>query len=146
MTEVNRMEKPWGKGRLVWGRDATANDSDKTVITVGTGKVINLLGVTAILACTATVGTRYLWVEISNETPAVVWQAKNITALTASQTGTYVVAAAAGIGTSATAGWNILPNPTMLLAGYTVRVYDSAAIDAAADDLTVYWTYIEYDV
>jgi hypothetical protein len=30
-----------------------------------------------------------------------------------------------------------LPNPCILPSGYKVRVYDSAAIDAAADDMTV---------
>ncbi len=33
-----------------------------------------------------------------------------------------------------------------LMEGYTVRIYDISAIDAAADDLYTYIEYIEYDV
>lgn len=149
-------EYPWGKGTPTWVRDATANDSDKS-FTVPTGKLWCLKAIEACLTCTATVGNRVLSAVITNGVNQIhsLWQSASITA---SQVG--VVYGATSLGTPSTtasrkptlAGGdsvNVAINdslPDMVLpAGYVIRVYDSAAIDPAADDLIVVLHYVEYD-
>jgi predicted Zn-dependent protease len=39
-----------------------------------------------------------------------------------------------------------LPVPFIVPEGFDVRVYDSAAIDAAADDMVVHISGVEYDI
>jgi len=136
--------------------DATANDSDKT-FTVPTGKIWELYGIYVLLVTTATVGTRTLRVVIRDTTPAVV---QTFGSASCGNSSNLQVTHRPGIGYSVTAGQcevridtlaapsNVyqtsLP-PTLLPAGYSVRIYDSAAIDAAADDMTVVLEYVEYD-
>lgn len=134
---------PWGKGTPKWTRDATANDSDKTILTVPTGKYVVLNHLYATLATTATVGNRLVKLVVTDGTNDVcVVTAANVQA--ASLTWAYNWLKG-GVGeASSLTELQCLPE-LILLAGYTVRVYDSAAIDAAADDLTVVLHYVEYD-
>jgi len=145
-------EYPWGKGTPVWERDATANDSDKS-FTVPTGKVRRYLTIAAQLVCTATVGNRSLRVNITNGTD-LVYQFMHSGNITASQNGALYIESPGSTGTQirygpGTATPSVGKQETMpeliLPAGYVIRVYDSGAIDAAADDLTVVLHYVEYD-
>lgn len=148
MTEM--VVKPGGTP--TWTRDAALNDSDKS-FAVGTAKCRELRYVRAVLVATATVGNRILSVEINDGTN-VLWQKWIGTNITASQTGVFEIIF--GSNSDEFAGDVTIPanNVTRLAAGpacclpsgYAVRVYDTAAIDAAADDLTVVLHYIEYDV
>ena len=146
---------PWGKGTPTWVRDATANDSDKS-FTVPTGKVWDLLYIVAQLSTTATVGNRALIVKISNGADSVFIPLQTAV-IAASQVGinrvyfnapqaTSTIAmvlldasAVSNVGLTNGVGRVILP------AGYVINVKDNAAIDAAADDLTVVLHYVEYD-
>lgn len=147
-------EYPWGKGTPKTGYDATTNDSDKTVLTCGAGKIIKLSHVEAMLVTTATVGNRALGVLIYNASNQII--AGVVTAsIAASQIGTAMVGTCVATSTTATrlfgtAAVNIsafgpIPEPMILTAGMYVRVWDMAAIDPAQDDLTVAWSYVEYD-
>ncbi len=139
---------PWGKGRIVWTRDATTNDSDKS-FTVPAGNVWDLRGIYIDITSTATVGNRRPVVDITDGTN-VLFTPYSTTNETATQRGVIVFGfdsvtddyAVSGPGNVNT---NIGYPPCLLPAGYVVRVYDVNAIDAAADDLTVVLHYIEYD-
>lgn len=115
-----------------------ANDSDKTItVPASTEWLVNSIYVA--LTSTATVGNRQLVVlytdgsdNVLAEVRAGVVQAASLTYLytfglgmmdlTAARDTTYVAC----------------PLPAVVLpAGYKVRVYDSKAVDAAADDMTV---------
>jgi len=147
---------PWGKGTPTWVRDATANDSDKS-FTVPAGKMWVLLSIHAEIVCTATAGNRSLaavvhngtanqWVLLFGATTAI---AANLSGglraqrgLTASTTAFSRIAGSinnVSVAVNSTMPDNVLPE------GYVVHVWDTAAIDAAADDLTVLINYIEYD-
>lgn len=146
-------EYPWGKGTPTWTRDATANDSDKS-FTVPAGKVWNLLAVTAELAATATVGSRVLRAYLKDSSADYLAACASVT-ITANQIGTMFWEY--GFGSTSTTirrgPNNGSPNvtisqnlhPCILPAGYSVRVIDTAAIVAAADDMVVVLHYVEYD-
>lgn len=147
---------PWSPGTPKWLRDATANDSDKS-FTVPAGKAWKLNSIEAALVCTATVGTRLCGGEIFDASGNAIARSSYV-APTASQSG--ILRWVAG-GVSNTTGWrtligangtdanaavrDTLPDTVILTAGFVVRVRDYAAIDAAADDLTVVMHYVEYD-
>lgn len=141
-------------GTMKWARDAATNDSDKT-FTVPTGKMWALIYVVGELTCTATVGGRALQIHVTYDGTNFAWKSGG-TALTASQSGNNVLVCNNGSGSNTTAVSRITAAainastmaeaPTMYLpAGATIRVWDTAAIDAAADDLTVVLHYIEYE-
>ena len=150
-------EYPWGKGTPKWTYDATANDSDKS-FTVPTGKIWKILSLEACLKATATVGNRVLQISISDGTNAI-YRFQNSTNITASQQGTVYMAANVTPGAVTKRGLEgaepgvaqntavAVPSPDdmYLLAGYVVRVYDTAAVDASEDDLTVVLHYVESD-
>jgi len=133
-------------GTPKWVRDATANDSDKSW-TVPAGKVWNLKYVWGNLVTTATVGSRIFGIRIYQSGTDQLWRSNDAT-IAASQSG-HAILADGVFSTSYTLGNNggvINPLPDMMLTeGMIIRVLDSAAIDAAADDLTVVLHYIEYD-
>ena len=134
----------WGRGTPTWQFDNTANDSDRTY-TVPAGKIWYMLAVWARLAATATVGNRYLSVDISpNGTNPI--RAGQTAAITASTTNTILVSFT-GMGDDFTIAAGVGQNamPMVLTAGATVRIWDSAAVDANQDDLQEYVHYIEYD-
>jgi hypothetical protein len=148
---------PWGKGRIVWTRDATANDSDKS-FTVPTGKIWELFAVEASIITTANAGNRSLRLTITDGTNLLLIP-RYSASIAASKRGfarwhsdygyahtdaaTYTLNDGGAAADVAVHDW--LPTKCYLPAGYVVRVYDSNAVDAAADDLTVVLHYIEYD-
>jgi len=121
---------------IVQQADALLNDSDKT-FTVPASKEWRLQMLAVKLITTATVGNRQLKVEIGDGTN-LLWS-KNFGAVqAASLTRNYFGAADLPNDAAFDADGNIRLQlyQWVLPAGYTVRVYDSAAIDAAADDMT----------
>lgn len=148
-------DRPWGKGTPTWTRDATTNDSSKDFV-VPAGKMWNLKMILAQITATATVGNRVLQMWVFNTVPEAVYKSESSASITASTTGAlrlYREAAAAdttvrpridGAADPTSETNDILPD-MLIPAGYSVRIADSAAIDAAADDLIVVLHYVEYD-
>lgn len=119
--------------------DATANDSDKT-FTVPAAKQWEIMFVTARLVTTATVGNRLLRMEIGDGTN-LFWFKNWGAVQAASVTRDYYAGAGLPDDSAFDAGGRIRmlhePRGIVLPAGWTVRILDSAAVDAAADDMTV---------
>lgn len=145
-------------GSLTWVRDATTNDSDKT-FTVPANKIWEIKSVEATIIASATVGNRLLQIQINNDSPAILVGGKITGNISASVAGGIYAAQCATEGTVARGridggsyGNNAvqsvynLPVGMRLTAGMSIRVWDTAAIDAAADDMTVVLHYEELDV
>jgi len=123
---------------IVQQADAALNDSDKT-LTVPAGKAWGLRSVYAKLISTATVGNRQLDVLVTDGSDNIIAKFVAGAVQAAGLTREYIFAPqhpqeaafTGGLMLRALAGELVLP------AGYKIRVYDSAVIDAAADDLTL---------
>lgn len=117
--------------------DVAEDDSDK-IVTVPDGERWELLGVYANLTTTATVGDRQVEIQIATAIGVLIRLVFG--EVQAASVSDKLYAAALGLTTEAhVAGEMIfvrLPY-VQLVAGDTVRVFDSAAVDAAADDLIV---------
>jgi len=132
-------------GIPVYTRDATANDSDKS-FTVPANKRWRVTNIYVNYVATATVGNRQIRPDYQNSTPnTVVQHAFNGANVTAGTTlngnwsiGMPVVHSATSSAQSLADAW--------LPAGYIVRVFDTNAVDAAADDMIVVLFYEEQDV
>ena len=143
-TNLNNWLRPNRSGQFVQIDDAAANDSDKT-ITVTAGKVWHVLYAFASLASTATVGNRQIQMDVGDGTN-VIGQSSALNVQVASLTENYHWRPDRNTATEDVATEHYMPLPSdWLPAGYTMRFYDSAAIDAAADDLTVRIIALEYD-
>lgn len=127
---------PWEN--LSLQADAVANDSDKTFI-VPTGQQWRLKSLYAQLVSTANAGNRQMDVLVTDgdDNPVAKFVAGAVQA--ESLTREYLFAPQQPQETGFTNGLMLraLAGDLVLPAGYKIRVYDSAAIDAAADDLTV---------
>ena len=146
-------EYPWGKGTPLNYYDYGLNDSDKT-ITVPAGKVYDVKYIEAALTATATVGNRILTVLIGDGTNTIY--AVRTGSVAASAVGLIALQPGTSYSTtnkrtpsnganSTVAVRDCLPQPLLLPAGYTIRVYDVAAIDAAADDMEIVILGVVYD-
>ena len=115
--------------------DATANDSSKDFTPT---KRMRIQSVLVVLVATSTVGNRQMTLEILDGSD-LVYSAKAGAVQAASATVTYNFAEGNSRETTAVDGVLDVPLPTNLNVSpdYIVRVRDSAAIDAAADDMTV---------
>lgn len=121
---------------IVQKSDVVLNDSDKT-LTVTTGYQWVLHSIYAKLISTATAGNRQVDVLLTDGSDNIVTKYVAGAVQTASLTREYIFAPlhpqetafTNGIMLRALAGYIILPE------GYKIRIYDSAAIAAAADDL-----------
>lgn len=134
----------YGGGQVRQIADTAANDSDKA-LTVPAGKVWHVLHVWASLAATATAGNRQVELLVRDDADATlgIFAALNVQAESTTE---YYVWGTAGTVDEAKAGYHFMPlSPVLLPPGYDLRIYDSAAIDAAADDLTIRALVIEYD-
>lgn len=118
--------------------DTALDDSDKT-LTVTAAKQWRVASVYAKLISTATAGNRQLDILITDASDNEVAKFVAGAVQAASLTRTYVFAPQHPQETGFTGGLMLraLAGDLILPAAYKVRVYDSAAIDAAADDLTV---------
>lgn len=147
----NVVENPGGTPKYTY--DNTANDSTKD-FTVPTGKMWIVHSIAVNLVCTATVGTRNLYVRLFDPSGNLFWQSY-VVSPTASQTGSIYIELGGG-GREATVRGLVsgsVPNssvsqsipPFELTDGMIIRVLDASAVDAAADDMTVAIAYKEYD-
>lgn len=120
--------------------DDSANDSDKSV-TVPDGEVWQLDWLHAMLLSTATVGNRQMVLGVYTNAAVPVmlgdWHAGAVQA--ASLTRHYMFQPGMYRETTFVDGeiQIALPQKLVLHPGWTLRVYDSAAVAATADDLTI---------
>ena len=125
--------------------DATANDSDKT-LTVPAGEMWKLNYMLVTLVTTAAVGNRQLLIEASDSLgnllgriSAGAVQAASLTRYYSIMQGIYRENAFINDEIQVP-----MPMDTYLKPGSTLRVRDSAAIAAAADDMTISISYKKY--
>lgn len=126
-------------------KEVTANDSSQ-ILTVPAGKVYHLKAVYSQLTSTANVGNRIMVVQILDPNNDIYYRSRDFGNQAASLTYSYM--AAPGIsevvtGTNQSFG---MPSDMLLPAGWKLKVFDRATIDAAADDLSVWATVVAYDV
>jgi hypothetical protein len=123
-------------GQLFASVDSAANDSDKT-LTVPTGQTWRVECVNCTFATTADVGNRQIALVVSDGTNTLgTFQAEANQA--ASLTEYYAYSPHYATASEAPTSWHYIPLPCYTLGpGYTIRVYDTAAVAAAGDDLTV---------
>ena len=127
---------PWQN--LVLQADAALNDSDKT-FTVPAGKQWLVKHIYAKLISTATAGNRQMDILFTTAADVVVGKVVAGAVQVASLTREYTFAPECPQETTFTSGVMLraLPANLVLPAGYKIRVYDSAAIAATADDLDI---------
>ena len=119
--------------------DVTANASSK-VFAVPAGHEYELFAIGVSLVTTATAGNRQIVIDFRDATDNLIARIVAGATQAASLTRTYHAAptlpsAAAFVGNALTMP---LPQGLVLPAGFDIRVWDSAAIDAAADDMSVW--------
>jgi len=122
----------------------TANDSDKSFAAVPDDELREVDSILVHYTATATVGNRILTVIVTNAASQVVYNiavSAAITATAAVYYNLYPTAPVLATGTS-----RYMPMPVLhLQAGDVLRIADTSAIDAAADDMELSIHYIEYD-
>lgn len=120
-------------------RDSDANDSDKVILTVPAGKVAEIQYMHVRLVSTATVGNRQLVALVRDGDDTLVADYHAGATQAASLTRDYAFHQGQYRETSFVDGSIQVSIPTnfMMLPGWDLRVYDSGAVDAAADDMTV---------
>ena len=118
--------------------DATANDSDKTY-TVPAGRAYTVRSIGVRLVTDATVGNRQLDILITDASDNLHLKFAAGAVQAASLTRDYVFGPGLPNDTAFAAGAmaRAIPQDLVVPGGFKIRVYDSAAIAAAADDLTV---------
>lgn len=127
--------------------EETANDSDKT-ITVTANKIWEILWIWIELTTTATVGNRNLTILVLDDSNDLIYSISLGINHAASLTRNYLFAEnlpreAAFFAIDRL--YHPLPK-TILPAGYKIRIYDSSAVDAAADDMIIQMMVNEWDV
>ena len=123
--------------------DEDLNDSDKIVFTVPDGEVYEVLWIHVEYAASADAGNRALNVQFRDADDDVVLQRYMGEAITVSETwhclfapGVPLQEDEAGVGIKQ--AYVPLPTPMMLPAGFDLRITDSSAVAAAADDMVVH--------
>jgi len=121
--------------------EETENDSDKS-FTVTASSLWRVKMIWVELTTTATVGNRVMSVEIQDSAADVIFRIDAGAVQAASLTRHYAFAPwnsdlTAFRGASSNLLMTPIPPDLVLPASYIVRVYDSAAVDAAADDMVV---------
>jgi len=117
--------------------DTSADDSDKT-FTVPAATIWQVLSLYVAYTSTADVGNRQLVVEVQDGSSNVIGQIRAGVVQAASLTYSYMFAPGLADLTSVrdtTFIMTPLPASWVLPAGYVLRIYDSKAIAAAADDM-----------
>lgn len=130
---------------IVRAVDSTANDSDKT-FTVPTNEMWKLNSMLITLITTATVGNRQIVIEAKDSSGNMLGRMSAGAVQAASSTRYYSIMQ--GIYREAAFINNDIQVPmpidTYLKPGSTLRVYDAAAVDAAADDMSVAYSYKKF--
>jgi len=145
-TRTNTYKKPDQPGELLLVQDLAANDSDKT-LTVPAGKVWELESVYVELTTSADAGNRQMVLQVLDGTADVVAQANAVAVQTASGTEYYHWGAYWGTATETPATFHYIPLPIRVLPpGWAVKVLDSAAVAATADDMLVHMVVYEHVV
>lgn len=119
--------------------DQTANDSDK-IFTVPIGSQYRILHGLVEYSTDPTVGNRQFEVHIRDENDVVVYRMEAGLVLAENITHRYILSPGLGIrDTSAISETVLMPLPVdlRLNSGWDIRVFDSAAIAAATDDMFV---------
>lgn len=118
--------------------DTDLNDSNKT-FTVPTGFIYEILFGSVELTTSATAGNRQIIMKITDPNDVEVISLHAGATQTASNTKTYNFVQGVPRDTSFVDGTMNIPLSDELVAlpGYKIVIYDSAAVDAAADDMTV---------
>lgn len=135
---------PWGSGTPKYVRVDTANQSSRTVLTVPTGKKVKVVSIYASLQSTATVGNRTMRVLIRHDGTNDSGGSQTMGNQAASLTYLYQWFPGASAVVSGTVQQAPIPD-VILPAGAIIIVKDTAAIDAAGDDMITVISYVEYD-
>jgi len=123
--------------------DTALNDSDKE-ITVDEDFAWQLISVYASLASTATAGNRQIEITIDDAAGNVLGWFKAAATQAASLTEEYHFGVS-GDTLETVAGTHFLPlAPVVLAPNWNIRIFDSAAVDAAADDLVIRVLALEF--
>jgi hypothetical protein len=124
--------------------DEALNDSDKS-LTVPAGNAWEVQSIWVELTSTATAGNRQIAVRIEDDASDIVAEIAAGIVQAASLTRNYLFGPGLPDLTAFRAGDLLMtPIPPLLLpAGYSIRVLDTAAIAAAADDMVVQAMVIE---
>jgi hypothetical protein len=125
--------------------DATANDSDKSW-TVPGNEQWKLNFAHATLTTTATVGNRLLALRVNDANGNLVFDVTSGALQTASLTRHHQFMQGIFHETAFANGEIQVPIPAdfYLLPGYTLRIFDESAIDAAADDMIISVQYMKF--
>jgi hypothetical protein len=120
--------------------DTDPNDSDKTLFTTPDGEVYEVLWIYCELSTSSAVGNRRLSVQIRDADNDVVAEFYSAQVITANVSNYIDVFMPGGTGTGVGKGAEVqpLPQPTLIPAGFDVRVYDVAVIDPTHDDLVIH--------
>lgn len=134
-------------GKITDTLDEVLNDSDKTV-TVPTGKRWIIEAIRARLITTGDVGNRILMLQIRNSTPSELFLDEHAITQAATLTRTWYWFVGATKDAAFSAGGYIFrPIPEITLEeGDSIRIWDTAAIAATADDLTITIRARELDI
>ncbi len=122
----------------------TADDSDK-IIAVPADEHWDVLGIFITLTSTATAGNRQLELQIRDTAGAIIFRTEFSEVQAASLTKRYAAAPNLAAEVPITAEQILEQIPRFILpSAYDIRVFDSAAIDAAADDMLVRVIHISH--
>jgi hypothetical protein len=132
---------------IVHKYDAAANDSSKDFV-VPSGKTWRFDWAHIILVSTATVGNRQIKVSVYDDSNVLRMDLHAVTTQAASLTRHYVYLPGVYRETSFINDeiQVAVPQNIILLPGWYIRVADSTAVDAAADDMTVSMQITEHSL
>ena len=125
-------------GGVLIQSDEALNDSDK-VLSVPSGEIWRILNIHVELVTTATVGNRQMRVEIRDDADDIIGQFSAGAVQAASLTVAYEFMPGVARETAVVDSSLLVPIPLdLILPGlFDFRVYDQAAVDAAADDMVI---------
>jgi len=118
--------------------DEVADDSDKTIV-VAADRRLKLYYGQVTLVSTGSAGNRQMALEVLDDSAKLVYRSLAGATQAASLTREYHFGPNAVRESAFVNGQIMVPTPPdlILIPGWTLRIYDTAAIDAAADDMTV---------
>lgn len=134
-----------GAPAILLTSDSTLNDSDKS-IEVPSGKVWEILSLRIEYTATATVGSRTVEVRVRDDNDDVVWATEITTDFVASDVMVVNLSPGAPTVAPVDSGDEGSQHVAALFlnSGWDVQVIDTAAVDAAADDMVLHLVTREY--